>query len=92
MSSLPNTATNQQGIVSLILPPSQAEVISLFNQYPAEYISTFDFRRNGIASPSQRIAQLIAKGAVIDKVLKPAVCESGRMHKRVAWYVLRGWA
>ena len=92
MNSPANTATHQQGCRSITLPPSQAEVISLFNQYPGKYINTFDFRRNGIASPAQRIAELIMKGAIVDKKLKPAICELGRQHNGVAWYLFKGWA
>lgn len=69
----------------------QAEVLALFNQSPYKEISTLEFRKEGIASPAQCIAQLKAKGAIIERVLKLAMDESGKWHPRVAFYLFKGW-
>ncbi len=37
------------------LHSSQADVISFFKQNPGKYISTYQFRKNGISNPAQRI-------------------------------------
>ena len=73
------------------LQPLQAEVMALFNQNPYNRISTYDFRKSGIGSPAQCIANLKSKGAIIEKELKSATDESGRVHKNVAWYIFKGW-
>jgi len=72
------------------LAPLQSEVINLFNRYPRTPLNTFYFRREGITSPSQVIATLKAKGAVIHVTYQEAFDESGKLHKRVAHYTFNG--
>lgn len=76
----------------VILTAGQATIISLFKLYQNHPLSTFDFRREGIASPSQDIARLKSKGAIIEASYQNAFCESGKLHKRVAHYSFNGWA
>lgn len=66
------------------LTPLQSEIINLFKRYPRTPLNTFYFRRERIASPSQVIAKLKAKGAVILVTYQEAFDESGKLHKRVA--------
>ncbi len=73
------------------LHSSQSDVISYFKKNPNKYISTFEFRKNGISNPAQRISEIIMLGAIIKKNFAPAIDESGKEHKKVAWYLFKGW-
>lgn len=56
-----------------------------------EYVSTLKLRRLGIISPSQCIAELKERGAIIEKITKEVTDELGIVYKRVAHYKLVGW-
>ena len=73
------------------LHSSQADVISYFKQNMSRYVSTYEFRKNGISNPAQRISELIILGAIIKKNSAPAIDESGQEHKKVSWYLFQGW-
>ncbi len=73
------------------LQPVQSKAITQFFQNKNTFISTFDFRKNGIMSPAQCINKLKTKGAIIQTIKKPAMDESGNLHNRVAHYKLMGW-
>ena len=70
---------------------SQAEVISFCKQNAGKYINTYEFRKNGISNPAQRISELIKKGAIFKKYSAPAKDESGREHKNITSYLFQGW-
>ena len=53
--------------------------------------ATYEFRKNGISNPAQRISELIMMGAIIKKNSAPAIDESGKEHKKVSWYLFQGW-
>ncbi len=74
------------------LNPREANTLRLFMQNPYGYVSTFEFRKNGIVSPAQSIHQLKKKGAVIERIFKPALDDTGALHNKIAWYRLKGWA
>lgn len=76
---------------TLSLQPLQAEVIKLFNQSPSKCVNTLEFRSAGVASPAQCISQLKSKGAIIEKITKPATDDAGKVHDRIAHYILKGW-
>jgi hypothetical protein len=73
------------------LQPMQAHSVSLFIENAGKSINTFEFHAYGIVSPSQCISQLKAKGAIFEKQTKPAIDNSGKLHKSVAHYSLVGW-
>lgn len=73
------------------LHSSQAEVVSYFKKNMGRFISTYEFRKNGISNPAQRISELISLGAVIKKKTAPANDESGKEHNKVSWYLFKGW-
>ena len=73
------------------LHSSQADVISFCKQNAGKFISTYEFRKNGISNPAQRISELIMLGAIINKNTAPAIDESGKEHNKVSWYLFKGW-
>jgi hypothetical protein len=72
------------------LSPLLAKVVEILNQN--NYVSTFKFRRIGIASPPQCIAELKKRGAIIETITKEVTDELGIVYKGIAQYRLLGWS
>jgi hypothetical protein len=73
------------------LTPTQVDVFLLFHNRPYKFISIYEFESEGIATPSQHISRLIAKGANIRRVVGPARNECGIVDQTVDWYMYLGW-
>lgn len=91
MSKYNNSASQKTTNKQTTLSPSQAEAISLFIQNAGKDTNTFELREHGVATVSPCISQLRAKGVIIEMKRKPAMDSSGKLHKRVAHYQLKGW-
>ena len=100
MLSPTTTSKKKQSSVIIALPqiranielsPQLAIAAKLLIQKQGQYVNTFEFRNNGVASVSQCIARLITEGAIIDTVRKNSVDTAGNPHERIAHYILRGW-
>ena len=74
----------------LDLQPSLVEIVDVLNANHPNYVSTLDFLKCGVLSPAAGIARLKKKGVLIDKITKTIVDESGKSHKRIAFYTIVG--
>ncbi|MDG1725880.1 MAG: helix-turn-helix domain-containing protein [Emcibacteraceae bacterium] len=72
------------------LSPREASTLRLLQQNPYGYVSTFEFRKNGVVSPAQSIHKLKKKDFIIERIFKPALDDTGAIHNKVAWYHLKG--
>ena len=76
----------------IALTSSQEDLIAVLNRQPSQYLSTFELRDAGIDYPAQRIAELKAKGALIDKLTKPTRNGHGKLCINIAHYRIGGWS
>ena len=74
------------------LQPMQAKTMQRLNQNPCSWVNTFELRDAGVTSAAACISNLRARGAIIERELRPAVDHIGCEHERVAYYRFMGWA
>lgn len=72
------------------LSPLLSKVVEILSTN--EYVNTFEFRRLGIASPPQCIAELKKRGAIIEKETKDVTDELGIVYEGIAHYKFVGWS
>ena len=75
----------------LDLSPALVGMVKIFNENPNGYVNTLDFLKEDILSPAAGICRLKDKGAIIEKVTKTIIGDSGRAHKKIACYKIVGW-
>ena len=74
------------------LQPMQAMALQRLNESPCGWVNTFELRDVGIISSAACISNLRARGAIIERELRPAIDHLGNEHERVAHYRFMGWA
>lgn len=65
--------------------------VSILNAAPFNIATSIKLRNKGVYSVSQTISRLIAKGAIIAVVKKPAYDNVGELHNNIAHYRFEGW-
>ena len=85
-----NKVTTSDGR-TVYLTSLQLSVVKAMDCSLSGTVNTFELRNVGIASGSQTISVLKARGALVTTIYKPAFDSLGNLHNQIAHYQLVGW-
>ena len=85
-----NKVITQDG-KTIHLSSLQLSAVKAMEHSSSGTVNTFELRNAGIASGTQTISVLKARGALVTTIYKPAFDSLGNLHNQIAHYQLVGW-
>jgi hypothetical protein len=86
-----NNVLNVVEITTVQLQRSEANAVSILSSNSARETTSLELRAKGVRSPNQAIWRIKQKGARIKSTRRTITDKFGKVHKRIACYLLEGW-